>query len=123
MIKIIFPLIEEHRNSVISKYKNQIVTLLDTPGHVDFSAEMERTLAVLDCTAVASTLIAEFSAANRVAGMNLLFNRIADMFPDAPFFYLSTSPWNVPYFIQACGFKSRSGHRNKPLGDKGFSCI
>ncbi len=28
------------------------VTLLDTPGHVDFSAEMERTLQVLDCAIV-----------------------------------------------------------------------
>ncbi|HKL79153.1 MAG TPA: translation factor GTPase family protein [Mobilitalea sp.] len=29
-------------------YHNMEVTLLDTPGHVDFSAEMERTLQVLD---------------------------------------------------------------------------
>ncbi len=30
-------------------WKGMEVTLLDTPGHVDFSAEMERTLQVLDC--------------------------------------------------------------------------
>ncbi len=30
-------------------WKEREVTLLDTPGHVDFSAEMERTLQVLDC--------------------------------------------------------------------------
>jgi len=30
------------------EYKGMKITLLDTPGHVDFSAEMERTLQVLD---------------------------------------------------------------------------
>ena len=30
-------------------WKGVEVTLMDTPGHVDFSAEMERTLQVLDC--------------------------------------------------------------------------
>lgn len=32
----------------VIKYKNTEFTLLDTPGHVDFSAETERTLQVLD---------------------------------------------------------------------------
>lgn len=32
----------------ILKYEDTVITLLDTPGHVDFSTEMERTLSVLD---------------------------------------------------------------------------
>lgn len=44
-----------------------------------------------------------------VPGMAVLFNRIADIFPDAPFFYLSTSPWNVEssirHFIENYGFR------------------
>ena len=33
----------------ILNWKDTEITLLDTPGHVDFSAEMERVLQVLDC--------------------------------------------------------------------------
>ncbi|MFC0265287.1 App1 family protein [Alloscardovia macacae] len=30
-----------------------------------------------------------------VPGMSVFYNKISDLFPGAPFFYLSTSPWNV----------------------------
>jgi len=33
----------------IFQWKQAEITLLDTPGHVDFSSEMERTLSLLDC--------------------------------------------------------------------------
>ena len=43
-----------------------------------------------------------------VPGMSVLFTKLADLFPDAPFFYLSTSPWNVEgsirHFIANHGF-------------------
>lgn len=48
-----------------------------------------------------------------VPGMGVLFSKIADMFPDAPFFYLSTSPWNVESSIR--NFIADHGYPEGPL--------
>lgn len=48
-----------------------------------------------------------------VPGMGVLFNKIADMFPQAPFFYLSTSPWNVESSIR--NFIADQGFPRGPL--------
>lgn len=48
-----------------------------------------------------------------VPGMGVLFNKIADVFPNAPFFYLSTSPWNVESTIR--NFIADQGFPEGPL--------
>ncbi|MDF7640349.1 DUF2183 domain-containing protein [Bifidobacterium sp. ESL0784] len=48
-----------------------------------------------------------------VPGMSALFTRLADMMPDAPFFYLSTSPWNVESSIRH--FIAEQGYPAGPL--------
>lgn len=48
-----------------------------------------------------------------VPGMSVLFARIADLFPTAPFFYLSTSPWNIESTIR--NFIDDHGYPAGPL--------
>ena len=48
-----------------------------------------------------------------VPGMSVLFTKLADLFPDAPFFYLSTSPWNVEGSIRH--FLENHGYPEGPL--------
>ena len=64
------------------KLGEQEVTLLDTPGHVDFSAEMERTLQVLDY----ATLVV--SGADGVQGHTRTLWQLLKRY-QIPVFYLS----------------------------------
>ena len=52
------------------RWRDVDITLLDTPGHVDFSSEMERTLSVLDCA------ILVISGADGVQGHTLTLWRL-----------------------------------------------
>ena len=48
-----------------------------------------------------------------VPGMAVLYTKINELFPDAPFFYLSTSPWNVESSIRH--FIADHGYPEGPL--------
>ena len=54
----------------VLQWKDTRLTLLDTPGHVDFSSEMERTLRVLDCAVLV------ISGADGVQGHTLTLWRL-----------------------------------------------
>ncbi|KNY26387.1 translation factor GTPase family protein [Pseudobacteroides cellulosolvens] len=65
------------------------ITLLDTPGHVDFSAEMERTLQVLDYA------ILVISGADGVQGHTKTLWRLLDMYKIPVFLFVNKMDQNV----------------------------
>ena len=56
------------------RYKEVDITLLDTPGHVDFSAEMERTLGILD------TAVLLIGANDNITGHTLTLWRLLNTY-------------------------------------------
>ena len=72
--------------------ENVELTLLDTPGHVDFSAEAERALAVLDCA------ILVISGPDGPQGHTLTLWELLSATMSPPFSSSTkwTSPWTAP---------------------------
>lgn len=64
-------------------YKDMAISLLDTPGHVDFSAEMERTLQVLDAA------ILVISGADGVQGHTRTLWRLLDRYGVPVFLFIN----------------------------------
>lgn len=65
------------------KWKNADITLLDTPGHVDFTAEMERTLQVMDCAVLL------ISGADGVQGHTLTLWRLLERYHVPTFIFIN----------------------------------
>lgn len=64
-------------------WRDRLITLLDTPGHVDFSAEMERTLQVLDC----AVLI--ISGADGIQGHTMTLWRLLEKYKIPVFLFIN----------------------------------
>ena len=65
------------------KWKNADITLLDTPGHVDFTSEMERTLQVMDCAVLL------ISGADGVQGHTLTLWRLLERYQVPVFLFIN----------------------------------
>nr|MCR5005373.1 GTP-binding protein [Clostridiales bacterium] len=63
--------------------EEKAVTLLDTPGHVDFSAEMERTLSVLDYAVLV------ISGADGVQGHTVTLWRLLEQYQVPVFLFIN----------------------------------
>jgi len=65
------------------KWKNADITLLDTPGHVDFTSEMERALQVMDCAVLL------ISGADGVQGHTLTLWRLLKRYSVPVFLFVN----------------------------------
>ena len=65
------------------KWKNADITLLDTPGHVDFTSEMERALQVMDCAVLL------ISGADGVQGHTLTLWRLLQRYEVPVFLFIN----------------------------------
>lgn len=67
----------------IMQFEDTVITLLDTPGHVDFSAEMERTLWIMDYA------VLMISGADGVQGHTLTLWRLLERYQIPVFLFIN----------------------------------